>query len=149
MASKELTDRFIKGLREYKISYDDIYKNGWRYCGGNHKQHLNYFKLLFKDEQLPPIAKSCVCGHSISENCYITDGKQKLVLGNCCIKKFIPNSGRTCSVCGDPHKNRVINKCNTCRSGVCDKCGSACDTNYRNCYDCDELKYGHRMWRQP
>ena len=40
-----LTDKFIKGLRAYRLTYDEI-KN-WKYCGGNTGRHLNYYNLIF------------------------------------------------------------------------------------------------------
>ena len=60
---------------------------------------------------------TCICGHDISENCYITDGNIIIVLGNCCIRKYLPKTqcGRTCRICKQPHKNRKNNICNKCR----------------------------------
>jgi hypothetical protein len=134
--SLDLTEKFIKGLQNYGLTYDEILNSNWRYCGGRSGRHLNYFKLCCKDDDLPDPVNECVCGHIIKENCYITDGKQLLVLGNCCIKKFIPNSSRTCEKCGEPHKNRVVNRCENCRIGVCDVCGKNCDEMYKKCYKC-------------
>jgi hypothetical protein len=34
------------------------------------------------------------------------------------------------------HKNRKVNRCKTCRIGVCDKCNRACDKRYPTCYYC-------------
>lgn len=131
-----LTYKFIKGLENYNLTYDDIIKSGWKYCGGRNGSHLNYFKLCCKNDDLPCQVDECVCGHYIKENCYITDGKRILVLGNCCIKKFIPKSSRTCQLCGEPHKNRIVNRCNTCRKGLCDECGETCSMLYKKCYNC-------------
>jgi hypothetical protein len=135
-ASLELTAKFIKGLQNYNLTYDEIQSNGWKYCGGRDDRHLKYFKLVFKERPLPIKQNKCVCGHHIEENCYITDGTQILVLGNCCIKKFIPNSSRTCEKCGEPHKNRLVNRCHNCRIGICDNCGKICDETYKKCYNC-------------
>jgi hypothetical protein len=132
----ELTQKFIKGLQNYGLTYDEIKKSNWKYCGGRSGRHLNYFKLCCKDDDLPELVNECVCGHKIEENCYITDGEQLLVLGNCCIKKFISKSSRTCEKCGDSHKNRVVNRCNNCREGFCDNCGDSCDYMYKKCYKC-------------
>ena len=136
MASLKLTERFIKGLQNYNISFDEIKAGKFRYCGGNMNRHLNYYNLLYPDKDLPPLEDNCICGHHINENCYITDGKQTLVLGNCCIKKFIPKSSRTCEICGDSHRNRVVNKCNECRMGICDICSKPCNPLYKKCYNC-------------
>lgn len=116
--SSDLTDRFIKGLLDYDLTYDEILNGGWKYCGGNKGRHLNYFKLSCKDDDLPEKNDRCVCGHKIVENCYITNGDDILVLGNCCIKKFVPNSSRTCDKCNKPHKNRKVNQCNNCRTDL-------------------------------
>jgi len=140
MASKipslELTENFIKGLKNYNLTYEEIIKNNWKYCGGRTGRHLKYFKLCCKDDDLPEQKNECVCGHHIEENCYITDGEQILVLGNCCIKKFIPKSSRTCEDCGNPHKNRNVNKCNKCRTGICEICSIECNYRYKRCYNC-------------
>lgn len=135
-ASLELTTKFIEGLKKYDLTYDEITNSNWKYCGGRNGHHLNYFKLCFKHDKLPEIETNCVCGHHIEENCYITDGKEILVLGNCCIKKFIPKSSRTCENCGEPHKNRIVNRCNDCRKGICDVCDKTCDSKYKKCYNC-------------
>jgi hypothetical protein len=134
--TNELTERFINGLKDYNLSYEEIIKQNWKYCGGNYGSHFNYFKLFWGDDDLPRNEEFCVCGHAIKNNCYITNGEEILVLGNCCIKKFIPNSSRTCEICGEPHKNRVVNRCYTCRIGRCDNCGENCNTSYKKCYNC-------------
>lgn len=133
---ESLTDKFIKGLQEYNLTYEEIIENNWHYCGGCSGRHLNYFKIYFKGKKLPERSNECVCGHYIVKNCYITDGKQVLILGNCCIKKFIPKNSRTCEKCGNPHKNRIVNRCNNCRKGLCDKCGKKCNVSYKMCYGC-------------
>ncbi len=134
--SLELTNKFIRGIEKYGLTYDEIRVNNWKYCGGNTGRHLNYFKLCCRNEDLPDKVDECVCGHRIEENCYITDGDQFLVLGNCCIKKFIPKSSRTCEKCGEPHNNRVVDRCNNCRKGLCDECGKVCKISYKKCYKC-------------
>lgn len=137
ITSIKLTNKFINGLKNYGLTYDDIKNSNWRYCGGNKGRHFNYFKLCFKDDEIPELIDKCVCGQCILENCYITDGERILVLGNCCIKKFIPKSSRTCEICGEPHKNRKVNKCNNCRIGICEICNKECDPKYKKCYNCE------------
>ena len=132
----KLTKKFIKGLQTYNLSYEDIKKGDWKYSGGDRGRHLNYFILCYKDRALPPHKSKCICSHSITENCYITNGKEILTLGNCCIKKFIKKSTRTCEDCKKPHRNRKINKCNECKIGICYKCGKKCDEKYSYCYNC-------------
>ncbi len=133
---KHLTEKFISGLKKYNLSLEDIQKSNWKYCGGNKGRHLNYYKMMFKDKSLPKHEDKCVCGHDIKENCYITDGEQTLVLGNCCIKKFIIKNKRTCEICDKPHKNRKVNRCNECRVGICDDCNKPCNEKYKRCYSC-------------
>lgn len=113
----DLTDRFIQGLLNYNLTKEEIQSGKWKYCGGNLNRHRRYFSLFFKERDLPDYKSNCVCGHDIVENCYITDGDKIHVLGNCCIKKFLPKkcSGRTCRVCKNPHKNQKDNLCHNCR----------------------------------
>lgn len=139
METLNFTQKFIHGLETYGLTYDDLTK--FKYCGGDTGRHLNYFKIFFlKYKELPDHMNYCICDHHIKDNCYITDGKQILTLGNCCIKRFIPKSGRTCEKCGESHKNRIINRCNTCRKKKyyipCMKCGKKCDDRYETCYFC-------------
>ena len=108
-------DRFIEGLKNYGLSYEEIKANGWKYCGGDWGSHLNYYHLMFSpSEPTLPHAIECVCGHPIVKNGYICDGKEEkfLVLGSCCIKKFI--GGRTCEKCGENHKRHKSNICKWC-----------------------------------
>ena len=146
----ELTKRFIKGLQNYNLTYEEIKNGKWKYSGGNAKGHLNYFRTCYGDKKLPDHKFKCICGHAIKENCYITDGKEIITLGNCCIKKFLPEgkSGRTCEDCGKPHRNRKDNKCHDCRDikyntpieNNCRTCGIKCNSKYKYCYNC-HLKY--------
>ena len=114
----DLTNRFIQGLLNYNLTVEEIQNGKWRYCGGNKKSHYRYFNIFFKNKvKLPEYEPNCVCGQYIVENCYITNGDKIMVLGNCCIKKFLPKnlSGRTCRVCKKPHKNQKDNLCHECR----------------------------------
>ena len=120
---KKISERFIEGLKNYNLTFDEILN--WKYCGGDQKNHLNYFKLYHKisedqDFSLPLHADKCVCDHPIKENCYITNGKKIIVLGNCCIKKFAVG-GKRCKICDTVHKNRKDNYCNSCRKDVAEK----------------------------
>jgi hypothetical protein len=132
--------RFMKGLREHNITNKEIEDGEWKYCGGDQGSHLNYFKLSVqknkKDTEMPLHVDKCICGHHIEENCFITNGDRIIVLGNCCIKRFVPKSTRTCSECGEPHRNRVVDRCNECRIGICDGCGRDIDIKYKKCYRC-------------
>lgn len=138
MTQSNIHTRFIKGLAFHNLTYEDIRK--WSYCGGDTGRHLNYFNLVFKIKVAPSHdhESNCVCGQEIQENCYIIDPTKTriLVSGNCCIRQFIPKSGRTCSICSDPHKNRIVNRCNKCRVGRCDGCDKKCNSSYKKCYRC-------------
>ena len=67
-------------------------------------------------------------------------------MGNCCIKKFIEKSGRTCERFREPHKNRKNNYSKDCQKAIkkagrpCEKC----ERLHRNrkddlCCDCREM----------
>lgn len=134
--SLELSKQFINGLKNYNLTIEEINKTGWKYCGGNKNSHLNYFKICLPDYDLPEQINECVCGHTIKENCYITDGNSILILGNCCIKKFVKKCNRICEICGEVHRNSSVNRCNDCRYGICDKCNKKCDDKYKKCLKC-------------
>jgi hypothetical protein len=68
------TQRFIEGLMKYDLTMNDM--NDFVYKGGNTESHLKYYKLLYKNAELPPNKDSCICGHKIIKNCYISNGKQ-------------------------------------------------------------------------
>lgn len=165
------TQRFIEGLKEYGLTMNDM--NNFVYKGGNNGSHLNYYKLSYKNDELPPDKDICICGHKIIKNCYISNGSQLLTLGICCIKRFIPKEKqrRTCECCGCSHKNRKNNLCNICReksnitckccgyfhkiltNNLCNKCIEK-PTRYKNnkliniCIECgidicDKFKYSY------
>jgi hypothetical protein len=141
------TQRFIEGLKKYGLTMNDM--NDFVYKGGNNGSHLNYYKLSYKNDELPPDKDICICGHKIIKNCYISNGSQLLTLGICCIKRFIPKEkqGRTCECCGCSHHNRKNNLCNICRGykpksvryknnkiiNICIECGIDMD-NFKYCY---------------
>ena len=133
--STELRRKFVEGLAEYGLTYEDV-KQNWKYAGGDSRHHENYYDMAFSHLEQPDHTDRCVCEHLIRENCYITDGTDMIVVGNCCIKKFINKAGRTCDECGEPHKNRIVNRCNNCRQGCCDSCGISSGTIYKKCYKC-------------
>ena len=87
----------------------------FRYAGGRENRHLRYFNILNSKHKLKPpeIENHCKCGHAIRENCFVIhDSTKRLhVLGNCCIKKWISKSHRTCEICDARHRNRFQNRC--------------------------------------
>ena len=108
-----ISKRFLNGLELYNLDIDEL-KADWKYCGGSEGRHLRYFELSCPDEYLPEHETNCICGHKIHENCYLTNGEEILTLGNCCIQRFLPYSGRMCRDCSRPHKSRRDNLCKAC-----------------------------------
>jgi hypothetical protein len=133
-----LSQKFIKGLEKRGLSISDM--ENYKYCGGNLNHHLNYWLLVNKKYHLPrPNEENkCICGHDITENCYIINENNNtiLILGNCCIEKFIVNKGRRCEDCNNVHHNRKVNRCHDCRKGKCDECNRDCNPKYSLCYRC-------------
>jgi len=162
----KMSARFLTGLKQYNLTYEEIVNSNWRYVGGDggevarnlfmngtyfqikkedskyNRCHLNYWILCFPNEELPDYTDRCVCDHPIIENCYISnkDDSEILVLGNCCIERFIPLKGRTCKLCTASHKNRKVNLCNECRL-LCTDCKTTInnkkDVKCEKCVDKD------------
>ena len=133
--------QFIIGLAEkHGLALDDL--DDYVYAGGGSPKYgLSYFRLKCPGESLPPHQDVCVCNKDIIYNCYIRkyndDGSHHtLVLGNCCIKRFVPTSGRNCGDCGAPHRNRVVDRCKSCRKFKCDRCGVKCQERFKLCFRC-------------
>jgi hypothetical protein len=158
--------------------------NEYKYAGGDganggNLRHLHYYELVRPGEDFPEHVDHCeICDHFIDENCYLEHkerGSIELVVGNCCIKRFVDDSGRTCrncgaehrsrthnlckecvnanriaaatcDTCGARHRNRVVNRCKGCREHKCDKCGGA-KTSHRT--TCDSCHYGKGAQPEP
>ena len=139
---------FFKNMLElYGATPEDVQLK-WKYAGGNRKSNgrlSTFYRCAGRDSQLPPEKRYCVCTHYIKENCYITDDFKLLehyvVIDNCCINKFI-DKNRQHSTCGDPHRNRIGNRCNKCRKSG--ECGAACP-GFKFCRKCymERKKYTH------
>lgn len=134
LSTKYIT-KIKESLLEYGVTLED-FVNNFKYCGGDDGSHLNYYKLNYPGTKIPNHTDKCICGHHIQKNCYIQYNRLILVLGNCCIKRFVKNSNRTCERCNEPHRNRIVNRCNDCRKGVCDGCGKRCKPQYPTCWNC-------------
>ena len=117
LSSKVVTDRFIEGLVQHDLTLEEIQSGDWRYCGGETGHRQKDFHLSQPGREPPNHEDECVCGHLIRENCYITNGDRVIVLGNVCVKRFLPpeKSGRNCSDCGCRHNNLKVDLCNVCR----------------------------------
>ena len=119
----------VDGLEQRGMTVDDL--DDYIYVGGNgdnttgQMHHYNYFALKCPGIAHPEPVQHCACGHAIRENCYIRNMEtgDMIQMGNCCIKRFMPENGRTCGDCGKSHRNRKIDRCNDCRRVKCDLCG--------------------------
>ena len=133
---------------EGRIQLHKFKNNGWKYAGGDAESHKNYWKIFSRSINLPiddPIKHNshCICGHEIQKNCWIyKKGSKKnpnkhrfKVIGNECINRFM-DKRRTCHICDKEHRNRVVNRCNECRIGLCDKCDIRIPDQYDKCYKC-------------
>jgi len=154
---------FIDGIRSYKLTQKQIEESGFYYAGGrpspdsvivsedgkyNHEKHVKYWQMRYGAKLCPPYRNKCVCKVPIKYNCYITDDDELfLVIGRCCIERFIPKDkqGRTCSNCKKAHRNRKDNLCKGCRNDYsqCGECRVAIqkyNTVYHNgkimCKEC-------------
>lgn len=101
----------------------------WMFVGGDGSQaHLNRWERMFGDLAHPDKTDRCVCSHPIQENCWLWSKKlgEVEVLGNCCIKRFIPKPEDRllrCADCDTPHRNLKGNFCGDCREKhKCKKC---------------------------
>ena len=139
--SKTLTERFKKGLENEGIPLEDIDNGTWKYAGGDRREHVRYFRQCSFKIPAPPHKEWCICGQKIDHNCFITNLKRLVVIGNCCIKKFLAKCGRTCELCGEPHKHRIGNLCKACRVGRCWICGDTVKKQYKRCLPCKRAGY--------
>jgi hypothetical protein len=132
--------KLLEGLKKHSLTVEKVQEEGWKYCGGSSRQKMRYFRKLFPEKPIPKQTSTCVCGHPIKENCYITNNKSIITVGNCCVFGFIPEpegkSKKTCSECFSPHTNRNVDRCNDCRAGKCDKCDYPCPEKYTICFAC-------------
>ena len=152
-------ERFFSALqKKYNVSQAEIERGDWVYAGGSEGRRLRYWNLRTHGQEIPDLTDHCVCGHYIRENCYIENSKDHdnieiLVLGNCCIKRFLPKEarGRTCEKCRSQHRNRKDNLCNACRKlGFCKSCQVPVKKGrtgvfFLRCYPCSR---NHRLSRE-
>ena len=120
--NSELGDKAIRNIStKLNLTPLEIVEN-YVYCGSD--SDTDYFNIFFdlNPPNQPDHKSECICEHKIQNNCYITDKRNKrnciIVVGNCCMKRFLPYSGRTCSICSSEHKNRKDNYCNGCRNNT-------------------------------
>jgi hypothetical protein len=153
-----LHKKFLKGLREkYELTANDLVEQEYKYAGGtldvSNPQHFRYWEMILRQKpnlKKPSYQRKCICDHEIINNCYIINKEDNiLVLGNCCIKKFVEKSKRTCGWCGKEHRNRKYNLCNECKVMACKICGDKKEASYYNhCRKCSEEIRKRRFERQ-
>jgi len=121
---------------------NNLLTTGYIYAGGDFGEHANFWPIFCRGEGWNPTPKPkfkdhCVCGQELERNCWIynRDENRMKVIGSECINKFL-DKRRTCHICGDEHQNRIVNRCNDCRSGLCDDCDKEIDLSYSKCYSC-------------
>jgi len=117
----EYPEKLKNNLKE-KYDLDLVHLQWYYYRGGDTGSHKNYKTITCQDLSIIPFEDFCVCGHKIKEQCYMKKENDDLsfapdyiVMGNCCIKKYMKNGYRTCEKCKKQHKNRKNNLCNECR----------------------------------
>jgi|TARA_R110000744_G_scaffold184485_1_gene303903 hypothetical protein len=152
------SNKFFGNLAvNYKISYEEVLEH-FVYAGGNYPpndsqdqfRHYNYHKMAFPKAPIMEDVDACVCKHPIVNNCFIYDTRKPqtqrnafINVGNCCIKRFMPNSKRCCMLCKGEHQNRKNNLCNDCREQgyeMCEECGEAEICKDQLCKACIEQR---------
>lgn len=128
--------KYLCGLYLHGITFK-VHREEMIYFGGDTGKHEEYFiemcGIFGLDDQLarPDEKDQCICGVGIEENCYIVfeddpSGREKtqLVIGNCCIKRYIKEEKRSkvCFNCDTRHTNYKSSYCDSCRK-VCSQCG--------------------------
>jgi hypothetical protein len=112
---------FKQNLEQYSEKNSGIpFLNQWKYIGGNEGRHLRKYITLFNKNPDIPYKTNCICTHEIKENCYIENiisGKQ-LVIGNCCINRYLETTDQLCEHCKASHRNLKDNYCTDCRGGI-------------------------------
>jgi hypothetical protein len=128
--------KYLYGLYQHGITFK-VHREEMIYFGGDKAKHEEYFLEMCSKHGLDPTIikpnhkENCICGVKIEENCYIVyediainPKKTKLVIGNCCIQRYITSEKRSkiCFNCDKRHTNYKSNFCDSCRK-VCSQCG--------------------------
>lgn len=116
----EMSKRFVEGLKNYDLTKEEI--QDWYYVGGGHTNNpyrnmiLNQKYLRYYPKaKIPPLTDECVCGHRIQENAFISNGKQLLILGSCCVKRFTEKGTKqVCKGCKQLWKGKSV-YCKKCK----------------------------------
>lgn len=116
---------FCRNLEVLGLTYEEVHRD-YKYSGGRGGKS-DYFKMCFPNHERPEPVDKCLCEHPIQQNCFISkdfDINTILIVGNCCIKRFIKQSSKTCEVCQKSHRNSKTNYCNDCKE------------TYKKCINC-------------
>lgn len=124
--------RIMKVVLEHSVNKENFYlaRKEWVAAGGScvtlfgskrkyaHCITTDYYHKHFEEKfALPEHKDRCPCNTPIQHNCYIYNASNGnvLVIGNCCVKLYIPEAARmSCSACGQTHKNPEMNMCASC-----------------------------------
>lgn len=119
--------KFKEEILKHSVQRNDYNKakHEWIRAGGYHpnkeegngQTSFNYYKTYFSSKfPQPDYELECICTHKIVHNCYIYNqyNKAAVVVGNCCIKRFLDNIHKSCEVCQQFHKRTKANVCNAC-----------------------------------
>lgn len=143
MDTKEFK-RFEKGLTKHHITVEEFQT----------KYKVLKYDVEKECEEIPEQQEYCICGMKIIHNRYVRNieeidtSKRILVVGSCCIKKFIPeeNRNKICGNCKRAHKNREVNLCKKCEYTYCYLCYAFIHNSYEDkhkmCKECIEKRMG-------
>ena len=133
---------FIDNMKEegYTIKElnDFVYIGGSGYYTNDHTRadneigfkdtpQYNYYMRFWKDyltmkeiRKVRPDTNKCICGHDIMENCWLIKENGNTidiapVIGNCCIKNFLPELKiKHCDICNAEHNRWKYSVCKEC-----------------------------------
>lgn len=151
--------KIIEGLLKKNETIDSL-KTKYTYIGGNFGEHLEYLQVMlcgeYKNDNITEFIRDTmendcdVCGRSNKQKLCIWNVNEEIIsLCNPCNKymKIIETyKAKICDDCGEPHKNRRDNYCNTCRLKVeCDECEERKECTkshgYNRCNECIKKPY--------
>lgn len=129
-----MSKKFLDGLKRLGFTYEEFIDN-WKYCGGDFDGHLIVYRALYPEWNICPHSSYCICGHFLKNNCFVTDGESFLIIGSCCINRFLPRL--KCSICKCHLKNSTYSECDSCREFNRCPCGKSIEKIYKKCYSCN------------
>jgi hypothetical protein len=78
--------------------------------------YLYYIRTFSNIFDAPAFVNECICTHGILQNCFIYNklNGNVLVVGNCCIDRFLIDKNKLCNVCLEPFDNTRNSLCSIC-----------------------------------